>query len=120
MIKLLQWFIRLAGIAALVLGAAYWFETSFAPIGVHMALGGLVALLLALLAFSALFTRVRIPVAVAAIIWAAAMVYVGNLEGLRAGNRLIQVVHPILGIGAIGLGEMLGAAISRRKQIPIP
>jgi len=117
-IKLLQWIIRLAGIAALILGAAYWFGTSFAPIDVHMTLGGLVALSLAILGIWASFARIRLPAALAAIIWAAAIVYVGTLEGLRTGNRFVQIVHPILGIGAIGLGEMLAAAISRRKQIP--
>jgi hypothetical protein len=119
-IKLLQWLIRLAGIAALILGAAYWFGTSFAPLGVHMALGSLVALSLAILGLWASFARVRLPAALAAIIWAAAMVYVGTLNALLAGNRFIQVIHPVLGIGAIGLGEMLAAAISRRKQIPVP
>lgn len=121
MIKLLQWVIRLAGLGAFVLGASYWFGTGIAPLGLHMGFGGLVALDLAILALWALFGRVKIPAALGALVWAGAMLYVASLQnllvGAKASHRAIQVIHPLLGIGAIGLGEMLAAAIKRGKRI---
>jgi len=118
MIKLLQWLIRIAGLGALVLGVTFWFGPGVAPLSLHMTLGGIVALMLAILAVWALIDRVRIPLAIAALVWAAATVYVGTLQDwwVGAGSHLvIEVVHPLLGIGAIGLAEMLAAALARAK-----
>jgi hypothetical protein len=116
MIKLLSWVIRIAGLCALLLGMSYWLGPGIAPLSVHMTLGGIVALVLAILAVSALFARVRIPAAIAALLWAAVTVLVGTMQDwwVGAGSHLvIEVIHPVLGIGAIGLAEMLGAAINR-------
>jgi hypothetical protein len=118
MIKTLQWFIRIAGLGALVLGISFLLGDSIAPVSVHMTLGGIVALVLAILALRALIDRVRVPVAIGALIWAAATVYVGTVQDwwVGAGSHLvIDVVHPLLGIGAIGLAEMLAAAIARKR-----
>jgi hypothetical protein len=120
MIKLLQWLIRIAGLGAFVLGAGYWFGHAFAPLSLHMTLGGLVALTLAILALWALFSRVRIPAALIGLLWAVAIIYVGTLQDWLVGgggsHRVVQIIHPLLGIGAIGLGEMLAAAITRNKR----
>lgn len=118
MIKVLQWLIRIAGLGALVLGASFLFGSGVAPLSVHMTFGGIVALLLAILAVRALIDRVRIPAAIAALALAAATVYVGTLQDwwVGAGSHVaIEVVHPLLGIGAIGLAEMLAAAINRKR-----
>lgn len=117
MIKGLQWLTRIAGLGALVLGLSFLFSGT-APLSIHMALGGLVALALAILALWALIDRVRVPAAIGALLWAAAVVAVGTIQDwwVGAGNRLVmEIVHPLLGIGAIGLVEMLAAALSRRR-----
>jgi hypothetical protein len=83
-----------------------------------MTLGGIVALMLAILAVWALIDHVRIPVAIAALVWAAAVVYVGTVQDwwVGAGSHVVmEIVHPLLGIGAIGLAEMLAAAITRKR-----
>jgi hypothetical protein len=109
MIKLLRWFARMAGLGALVLGLML----SRIPIlNLHMTLGCIVVLALAILAVWALATRVRIPAAIAALIWAAATVYVGTMKNRGTAG---EIVHVLLGIGAIGLVEMLAAAISRGR-----
>lgn len=118
MINVLQWLVRIAGLGALALGVSYWFPSARAPLTLHMTLGGIVALSLAILAVLALIDRVRIPAAVAALLWAAAMVYVGTVQDwwVGAGSHLaVEIVHPLLGIGAIGLAEMLAAAITRAR-----
>jgi hypothetical protein len=119
MIKLLQWLTRIAGLGALALGMeAFLFGPGITPLGVHMILGGIVALVLAILAVWALIDRVRVPAAIAALVWAAATVFVGTVQDwwVGAGNHLaIEIVHPLLGVGAIGLAEMLAAALSRKR-----
>lgn len=118
MIKTLQWTTRIAGIAALLLGMSFWAGPGIAPVSIHMTLGGLVALALAILALWALFDRVRMPAAIVALLWAVATVYVGTVQDwwVGAGSHLtIQIIHPLLGIGAIGLAEMLAATLNRKR-----
>jgi hypothetical protein len=118
MIKLLQWFVRIAGLGALALGLTFLFASARPPLSLHMTLGGIVALALAILAVLALIDRIRIPAAVVALLWAAAMIYVGTVQDwwVGAGSHLIvEIVHPLLGIGAIGLAEMLAAALTRKR-----
>ena len=109
MIKLLQWLTRLAGLGALVLGLML---SRFPELPIHMTLGRIVVLALAVLALWALFARVRIPAAIAALLWAAATIYVGMMRDRGTAG---EIIHVLLGIGAIGLAEMLAAAIKRRR-----
>jgi hypothetical protein len=116
MINLLRWFTRIAGLGALVLGMGMWFGPPVIPLGIHMILGVTVALVLAILAVWSLAARVRIPAAIGGLAWAAATVYIGTVQDLWVGagsHRLIEVIHPLLGIGAIGLAEMLAGGITR-------
>ena len=118
MIKILQWTVRIAGVVALLLGMSFWTGRAIAPLSVHMTFGGLVALSLAIIAVMAMTHRVRLPVAAVAVLWAVATVAVGTMQDwwVGAGNHvLIEVVHLVLGIGAIGLAEMLAAALTRRS-----
>jgi hypothetical protein len=118
MINLLRWFVRLAGLGALLLGAMLASGNSGIPLPLHMTLGGIVAIVLAILAGWALIHRVRVPAAIAALVWAAAVVTVGTVQDwwVGAGSHvIIEIVHPLLGIGAIGLAEMLAGAITRKR-----
>jgi hypothetical protein len=114
MIKQLKWVTRVAGLGALVLGILIWRGMLVNSLRAHMALGGIVAVVLAILAIFALAMRVRIPVAIVSLLWAAATVYVGIAQ-VGGGGRVLLVIHPILGIGAIGLAEMLSGAIARAR-----
>ncbi len=55
-----------------------------------------------------------------ALLWAiATVVYVGTVQDwwVGAGSHvLIEIVHPLLGVGAIGLAEMLAAALNRNAH----
>jgi|SRR5580658_1076169 hypothetical protein len=118
MIKVLQWSTRIAGLGALVLGIFLSFGAGALPVSLHMTLGGIVAVVLEMLALWALIDRVRVPAALVAVVWAAATVYVGTVQAwwIGAGSHLfIEIAHPLLGIGAIGLAEMLAAAINRKR-----
>ena len=117
MIKLLQWLVRIAGLGALALGITFLFAPGLLADGLlrlHLTLGGIVALALATLAVWALIDRVRIPAAIAALFWAAGTVYVG-VQVVAGGHLAVEIVHPLLGVGAISLAEMLAAALTRAK-----
>ena len=110
MINVLRWFVRIAGLGALVLGLMF----SRVPVlSLHMALGCIVVLVLAIFALWALAARVRIPAAIAGLFWAAATLYVGMMK--NRGNAG-EIIHVLLGIGAIGLAEMLAGAITRKRS----
>ena len=125
MIKVLRWLTRISGLCALALGTILWVAPGMlgifaAALQVHMTLGGIMVLALAILAVWALIDRVRIPAAVVGLVWAAATVLVGTLQDwwvAGGGHFGIALIHPLLGIGAIGLAEMLAAALTRSKLI---
>jgi uncharacterized membrane protein len=109
MINVLRWSTRIAGLGALVLGLML---SRIPNVDLHRTLGGLVVLALAILALWALSARTRVPAAIAALLWAAATVYVGMMRNRGTAG---EIVHVLLGIGAIGLAEMLAAAITRKR-----
>ena len=117
MIMLLRWVTRIGGLVALVLGLMI----SRSPVlGLHMALGTIVAAALAIIAAWALAKGVRVPAAIAGLIWAAATVYVGRMQmqWLTGGNHwIVEVGHALLGVGAIGLAEMLAGGITKRESL---
>jgi hypothetical protein len=84
----------------------------------HMTLGWFVALSLVIFAAFAFKARVRIPLAAIAVVWAAAVVYVGINQShwvLNDNHWIIQAVHVLLGVGAIGIAEALAGAVSRAE-----
>jgi len=118
MIKLLRWCVRIAGILALLLGV---------PIGrvgfdglprLHMALGLVVVAALALIAIFGFFARLPPALPLVALVWAGGTAYIGFAQtGLLTGDThwIVEVAHALLGIGAIGLAEAIGARVSRQR-----
>ncbi len=66
----------------------------------------------------AIATSVKLPVAIAGLLWAAVTVYVGMTQSFLGaiGGPALEIIHPLLGIGAIGFAEMLGGALSRKSK----
>jgi hypothetical protein len=116
MINLLRWIARIGGLLALVLGLML---SRVAPsaLQIHMTLGVLVAVALAILGGWAMAKAVSLPIARMSLIWAGATIYIGFAQGrLLPGDNhwIIEVLHALLGIGAIGFAEMLAAALTRK------
>ena len=110
MINRLRWGVRVAWLGALILGLMY------RSLNFHMTLGWFVALSLVIFALYAFRARVRIPLAAVAVAWAAAVVYVGINQSqwmLDNNHWMIQTLHVLLGVGAIGIAEALAGAVSR-------
>lgn len=117
MINLLRWCVRIGGLAALVLGILLWRGLWIGAVNLHMLFGSIVAAALAILALWAVTARIRIPMAVAAIVWAAATVYVGLMQTRwlpGSTHWIVDVLHLLLGVGAIGMAEAIGGAMARR------
>jgi hypothetical protein len=115
MIMLLRWITRIGGLIAFVMGLMI----SRSPVlETHMIVGTIVAAALAIVAAWAIAKGARVPAALAGLIWAAATVYVGRMQmGWMTGNShwVIEVIHAALGLGAIGMVEMLAAGITKRS-----
>jgi len=120
MIDLLKWSVRLAGLGALLVGVLLRWGGFPATLRLHMVLGAVVAVYLIILALAAAIARVQIPMAAVSLLWAVATLYVGAAQtGLMPGSShwVIEAVHVVLGIGAIGLVEMLAGAVTRQRRL---
>lgn len=109
--KLLVWVLRIAFLLALGLGLALWSGHAYAYLRLHMWLGFIVAFALLLLVILSFLSRLRPALPFMALLWAVALPAIGiaQLRILPGHNHwVIQTIHFILGLGAIGLGEVLG------------
>jgi hypothetical protein len=115
MITPLRWTARIAGLLAFVIGMMLGRLPMPALIRAHMTLGGLVVISLLIVA---LLSAGKVPAAKvgAGILWAVVTLLVALRQTTMlpgASHWIIEAVHGLLGIGAIGLTEMLAAARSR-------
>jgi len=116
--NLLRWIVRIAGSIALILGLLLWFGMSGSMLRPHMVLGIVTAVSLGAIAIVASVAGVRVPMALIGLVWAALTIFVGyNQNAWMAGSShwVIEAVHLILGVGAIGMAESLAAGIARRS-----
>ena len=108
--------IRIAGLLLIVLGALFWSGHVLNLVGVHMLVGFILVVLLWVLAVMAGVARVGAGLVALAVLWGLAVLIIGMIQrGLLPGSAhwVIQVVHLLLGLGAIGLAEMLGGRMRR-------
>ncbi|HET6567962.1 MAG TPA: hypothetical protein VFG50_08350 [Rhodothermales bacterium] len=111
---IIRWFVRVAGFLQVVLGVLFWFGTAFRFIPLHMFLGMAIVVALWLVAGMALFARVPWPRIVLAFLWGIAVVALGytQVRILPGGAHwIVQVVHLLIGLGAIGQADALAGAI---------
>lgn len=112
----LQMLIRLTGVILIVLGALMWAGKAMTLLGVHIITGFVLVVSLWILAGLAFRTKGGAGLAALTLIWGLLLVMVGfgQLKWMIGPNHwVIQVVHLVLGVAAIGLGEALGARIKR-------
>jgi hypothetical protein len=111
--------VRLAGLTAIVLGVLFWTGNVRGLIPVHMLLGLVLVLSLWTLAFLAARAGVDRRFVALAVVWGFVVPVLGLTQGqLLPGDYhwVIQVVHLLVGLGAMGQGEGLAARI---KQAPV-
>jgi hypothetical protein len=113
---IVQYAVRLLGLVLIVLGFLFWSRAAFSLIPLHMRLGETLVALLWILALLGIRAKARAGLIAAAILWGLVVVAFGmNMGGFLPGraHEVIRVAHFLIGLGAIGLSESLGARIKR-------
>lgn len=108
--------VRVLGLILLVLGFMFWSGHSLELVPMHMRIGEILIGLLWILAAIGLRAGVRPGLALGAIVYGFFVVAFGmRMGGLLPGDAhvVIRVAHLLIGVGAIGLVEMIGAKIKR-------
>lgn len=108
--------VRLSGLILIILGIIFWTGHLLAWIPVHMVVGLILAISLWALAFLGARFGVGAGMVTLVAVWALVMLVFGAVQArLMPGSAhwVIQVLHLLIGIGALGLGDRLGAQMSR-------
>lgn len=112
---------RLLVLIVLILGILFWTKVARGPlVVVHMGLGILIALLLLILGGFIVTVKGRnIGLAIGAFVIAICMVALGlGQQSILANSSLhwiIQVVHLLLGVLALGIAEMIAGRYKRLR-----
>ncbi|HEV8648570.1 MAG TPA: hypothetical protein VG276_04015 [Actinomycetes bacterium] len=112
--------IRLTGLVQIVLGVLFWTGNARGLIPLHMLVGFVLVLSLWVMAALAARAGVQPGLVALAAVWGLVVPVLGLAQDrLLPGSAhwLIQVLHLLVGLAAIGQGESLAARILRR---PVP
>lgn len=113
--------LSLLGLALIVIGVLFWMGRALSLLPLHMLLGGLFVLCMWLLSGLALYARRARGLAVVVFVWGLIVGFFG-VEQLRllpgSLHWVVQAVHLLVGIIAIGLGHALASKILRPESEP--
>ena len=113
-----QILVRAAGLTQIVLGVLFWTGNALTLIPIHMLVGSVLVLMLWVLAGIAFWAGVSRGRIALAIVWGVVVVALGMTQNqLLPGpaHWVIQVLHLLVGLAAIGMAEGLAVRI---KQAP--
>jgi hypothetical protein len=115
-----QMLVRACGVVQLVLGGLFWTGNALGLVPLHMLVGFL--LVLGLWTLAALAARAGVPASMVALaaVWGLVVPVLGlNQERLLVGSAhwVIEVLHLLVGLGALGLAERLAARTRERTAV---
>jgi uncharacterized membrane protein len=110
--------VRACGVIVLVLGLLFWLgDAPRSLVPIHMLLGIILVVCLWLLALMAARVGVSKGLVATAVVVGLLTAYVGAAQGSMLPDPgvhwIVQVVHLVLGMAAIGLGEALAGRAAR-------
>ena len=114
-----SWVVRLGGLVMIVLGLLFWSGNALTLKNEHEMLGVLVVLALWTLAFVALRKGVSVGLVIGGLLLGVVVIGFGMSQeslmngGTRAVVEIIKVIHLLLGLSLISLGEVFTARIRR-------
>jgi hypothetical protein len=114
----LQTLVRLSGLTLIVLGMLFWTGHALTLIPVHMLVGFVLVLSLWALAVLAARAGVHPGLVILAMLWGGLVPVLGLTQDrllLGDAHWMIQVLHLLVGLGAIGQAEGLAARIRGRQ-----
>ena len=115
----LRWVARIIGVIALILGIILW-TGSTRVLGIHILTGFIMSITMLLIGGVGFFARVKPGLPVIAIAWALLLPYFGFAQFRLlpgASHIVIQVIHLLIGICAVGIAEAIAAKIQRQTRI---
>lgn len=115
-VRITSMVLRIAALLALILGLLFWFGIAKNLAGIHMLLGIIVVLSLWVLGGVIATKKGGIGLAIGAFVLGLIVLYVGMTQRtMLIGDLhwLVQVIHLILGLSAIGLGEAIAGRYKR-------
>jgi hypothetical protein len=114
-----QMLIRVTGLLQILLGVTFWTGNALNLIPVHMFIGLVLVLSLWILAVLAARTGVKPGLVALAAVWGAIVLALGVTQTQLlpgAAHWVIQVLHLVVGLAAMGLGERLARMSKLRVQ----
>jgi hypothetical protein len=117
-ITVAHWLVRLTGLIQIVLGVLFWTGNALTLIPVHMLSGFVLVLSVWTLAVLAALAGVSRGFVVLVIVWGVIVLVLGLTQTqLLPGDFhwVIQVLHLLVGLGAIGQAEGLAARIKNLR-----
>jgi hypothetical protein len=115
--KVLDYIIRICGLAALLLGLLFWSGRFYEFVNVHMTLGVVVVISLWVLALLSFRKRsASTGLIAAATAWGLVTLLLGmGQTHILVGDyhALVQIAHLLMGLGAIGFGAVLSKSLKR-------
>ncbi|MGH9431549.1 MAG: hypothetical protein ACRD3T_08390 [Terriglobia bacterium] len=109
-----QMLIRLLGLILIILGILFWTGHDLTLIALHIIIGLVFVLLLWIQALLAARFKVSMGLVGVEILWGIVVLVLGMTQArLLAGSMhwVIQLLHLLVGIGAIGFAESVGGRI---------
>ena len=114
--------VRLFGVILIVLGGLFWSGSALQLVGTHMLIGVVFVLALWVLSGVAAATRQSGGLVASGFIWGIVVLALGMMQtSLMPGSAhwVIRVLHLLIGIIAMGLGERLAAGIKRSQATTV-
>ena len=118
--SVIQILVRIAGLTQIALGVLFWTGNAQTLIPVHMIVGSLLVLLLWSLAGMSLWAGVNRGLAALALAWGIVVVALGMTQNQilpGPAHWVIQVVHLLVGLAALGMAERLAAGIKQARAL---
>ena len=118
LVRIVQWIAGIAGLGALILGLLFWIA-QIDLINIHQLLGLTVALALLVLSIVMVATRGMRLLGAIGIVYAFILPVFGLTQsGILVGSThwLIQVLHLLVGLGALALAGIMATRYMRLKR----
>ena len=115
-----QVLLRSAGLVQIILGVLFWTGNLLNLIPLHIVIGLVLVLALWTLAVLAIRAGVQVGFVAVALVWGLITVIFGMTQAqLLPGpaHVVIRVLHLLVGLGAMGLGEQLARRIKRPETL---
>jgi len=112
-----QMLVRATGVVQLLLGGLFWTGNALDLVPLHQTIGFLLVFGLWTLAALAARAGVRPPLVALAAVWGLIVLVLGLTQTrllVGSAHWLIEVLHLVVGLGAIGQAEALAARIKER------